>query len=79
MRVYRESVTVTPDGKMPRRVHWRGMTFIVEQVIDYWVYEGKWWEMRDGERREYLMLLTDKGTIEIFRMNGAWWLARIYD
>jgi hypothetical protein len=62
---------------MPRTIRWRGQRYNVVKMLDFWVAEGKWWS--GGERRNYLLLITDRATLEIFQAREAWYLSRVYD
>jgi hypothetical protein len=78
MRVYQERVTVEPASGMPRTIYWRDTSYRVATMLDFWVAEGKWWS--GGERRNYLLLITDRGTLEIFSADDRWYLSRVvYD
>ena len=77
MRVYHEVIAVEPSKGMPRTIQWRQKCFQVMKLLDYWVAEGKWWS--GGERRNYLLLITNRGTLEIFQYRDDWYLSRVYD
>ena len=78
MKVYQERVEVEPARGMPRAIHWRGQRYNIVKMLDFWVAEGKWWS-GGGERRNYLLLITDRGTLEIFQARDVWYLSRMYD
>lgn len=78
MKLYQEQVEVEPPTGMPRTIYWRNTPYRVMQMLDFWVAEGKWWS-GGGERRNYLLLITDRGTLEIFNAHDRWYLSRIYD
>jgi hypothetical protein len=77
MKLYLEPVDVETDGGKPRKIRWRRTVFTVEQILDGWIAQGKWW--RREEKRIYLRLLTDRGIIEVFRIGERWKLSRLFD
>ncbi len=78
MKLYLESVTVdTTDENRPHCIHWRGKTFEVCELEDYWIFCGKWWQSE--ERRYYLRVQTGQGSMEIFRRDDEWVLSRMLD
>lgn len=52
-------------------------TYRVERLLEAWVVEGRWWGRE--ERRDYVRLLTDRATVELYRRGDAWRLTRILD
>ena len=67
-------------------VRWRERTWTVVKTLDVWAYRGEWWQTPslEGERREYHVLATRFGDIEVFERRGpdgqaGWWVSRIWD
>jgi hypothetical protein len=77
MKLYLEPIQVEPPKGKPRRLRWRRRVYVVEEVIDFWISQTRWW--RDEEKRIYLRLLTDGGTLEVFRSGVDWTMSRIAD
>ncbi len=77
MKIHLEPIDVEPAAGRPRHIRWRRHRYAVEEVVDFWVWQGRWWSAE--ERRDYLQLSTDGGTLEIFRRDGRWMLSRIHD
>lgn len=77
MRIYLEAIDVQTATGRPQRIIWRNRHYAVEQVVDFWVWQGRWWEAE--ERRVYMQLVTDGGTVEVFRRNQSWVMSRAYD
>ena len=77
MKKYHESIDVAPDRGQPARFRWRGRIYHVRQILDFWVYRGRWWSTE--EKRAYLRVGTDGGVFEIYRLNGHWLLSRVLD
>jgi len=50
----------------------------VTRVLDRWRYDGRWWE-REIHRDYVLLELEDGAVAELFREEGAWWVARVSD
>ncbi|HKI58433.1 MAG TPA: hypothetical protein VKA00_04320 [Trueperaceae bacterium] len=47
-------------------------------MLDRWRYDGRWWE-REIHRDYVLLELEDGAVAELFREEGAWWVARVSD
>lgn len=67
-------VAADPD---PTAFCWQGKLFEVECVLESWTSRGNWWGSE--EYREYYMLLTQRGVVEIFSGRTGWMLSRIVD
>lgn len=76
MHLLMEPIDVSFHAK-PRAFCWRGKLYEVEQVLETWSARTDWWGTE--EQREYFMLLTERGVMEIFRGNSGWILSRIVD
>lgn len=50
----------------------------VEQVLETWTYRSKWWTNKE-ETREYMLLITTNGVMEIYHGTEGWMLSRVYD
>lgn len=61
----------------PQAFCWRGALYEVECVLERWSARSEWWGAE--EQREYFMLLTQRGVMEIFHGRGGWMLSRIVD
>jgi hypothetical protein len=77
MKLYLEPVAVEHTGGRPHTILWRRKLYRVIEVLDCWVSQGKWWSSE--ERRVYMRLLTDGGTLELFRRGNEWRLSRLFD
>lgn len=77
-----EPIEVRLEGEAPIAFRWRRRVFPVAQILESWVYRGKWWldERLCGERRVYYRLETRRGTYEVFRSDQRGWiLSRVHD
>ncbi len=73
-------VRVEADGL--RAFRWRRRVYPVEQILESWVYRGRWWtdERLAGERRIYYRLLARRGSYELYRSDRQGWvLSRVLD
>lgn len=77
MKRYDEPVHVELAGRRPTRIHRRGVIFRVQEIIDWWVVQGRWWSAE--ERRVHFRLLTDRGMMELYRRGDSWTLYRLFD
>jgi hypothetical protein len=78
MKRYNDPVRVELDRRRrPVRVHRRGTAFRVQELVDWWVVEGRWWS--GGERRIHFRLSTDHGIIELYSCGDTWTLYRMFD
>ena len=77
MKLYLEPINVTPSRGKPQRLLWRRREYVVQEVVDYWVSQTRWW--RGEEKRYYLRLATDGGMLEVFRSGNGWMISRIAD
>ena len=65
-------------------VRWRDRVWTVVSTLEVWTYRGAWWLTvgLEGERREYHVLITRRGEIEVFMRSGSdeslrgWWMTR---
>lgn len=68
-------------------VRWRDRVWTVVTTLEVWAYRGAWWLTIGlaGERREYHVLATKRGEIEVFVRSSddealrGWWVARWWD
>lgn len=82
MRQVLEPVEVRLEGELPRAFRWRRKVYPVEQVLESWIYRGKWWtdDRLAGERRVYYRLQARRGTYELYRSDQRGWvLSRVFD
>lgn len=77
MKLYLEPIHVEPAHGKPRRLRWRRRDYIVEEVVDFWISQTRWW--RGEEKRIYLRLATDGGMLEVYRSAATWILSRVAD
>ena len=81
MKIIRAPVEVEVKKGWPVVIIWRDRRMRVRQVSDWWVARERWWS-RD-EERVYFRLVTDTGTVEIYRSvdksGEKWTLARMFD
>ncbi len=77
MHLLMEPIDVVRQQSEPTAFCWRGSLYQVEQVLESWSARGQWWGTED--RREYYMLLTQRGVMEIFCGQEGWMLSRIVD
>lgn len=82
MRQILEPIEVRLQEEGPRAFRWRRRVYPVEQILESWVYRGKWWTDRElaGERRVYYRLQSRRGTYELYHSDRSGWvLSRIGD
>jgi len=85
MKLKMEPIDVAVKAEQPQRFCWRGKLYVVESVIDTWTWRGRWWmadiegAMERDDKRDYYLLMTDAGVVEIFAGNEGWMLSRISD
>lgn len=72
-----EERRMTVRATEPRAFCWRGQLYEVEGVLESWLARGQWWGAEDY--REYYMLLTQRGVMEVFKGREGWMLSRIVD
>jgi hypothetical protein len=65
-------------------VRWRDRTWTVQTTLEVWVYRSEWWRATglEGERREYHLLGTHRGEIQVFLRHGidpGWFVAGWFD
>jgi hypothetical protein len=78
MKLLLEPIDVGCKDDVPYVICWRGGAYDVERVLDVWWARGPWWEA--DERRDYLLLETTSGVMEVFRStHQGWTLSRIFD
>lgn len=78
MKQVLEPIDVAQRHSAPYIIHWRGGAYPVESIIDTWSTRGKWWS--DDETRNYIVLMTSSGVMEIYQSNlHGWVLSRLYD
>jgi hypothetical protein len=61
----------------PSRLQLRGRWLPVQDVVDAWVIQGRWWAQE--ERRFYVRLRTLAGTYDLCHRIGRWELAGVVD
>ncbi|RPI67644.1 MAG: hypothetical protein EHM43_07110 [Ignavibacteriae bacterium] len=77
MKLLMEPIDVAEHAAAPSAFCWQGRLFEVETVLENWSARGTWWGIDD--RREYYLLMTQNGVMEIFRSRNGWMLSRVYD
>lgn len=78
VKLINEPIEMKTEGRRPRLFRWRGRLYDVRALLDYWVLQSKWWTGRE-ERRVYMKVYTNRGTVEIYRSGEKWVLAKVYD
>lgn len=43
MKLLLEPIQVHAVQGEPRRLDWRGRTWPVEEILDHWIWRGRWW------------------------------------
>jgi hypothetical protein len=77
MKIVRVPVEVELKKGWPVMIHWEHRHMRVRQVSDWWVARERWWSRE--EERVYFRLVTDTGTVEVYRLGDKWILARMFD
>ena len=77
MKIIRAPVEVEVKKGWPVLIRWGHRRMAVRQVSDWWVARERWWAKE--EERVYFRLVTDKGTVEVYRSGDQWTLARLFD
>ena len=79
MKRIHEPIQVTSEQNRPRLLKWRGSVFEVQEILDWWVVQGKWWTIEE-ERRIYFRVETrSRVLMELYRSGTNWVLGRIQD
>jgi len=78
MKILLEAIDVQCRNNKPLAVCWRSGVYQVEQVLETWTYRSKWWTNKE-ETREYMLLITTNGVMEIYHGTDGWMLSRVYD
>ncbi len=77
-----EPIEVRVEADALRAFRWRRQVYPVEQILESWIYRGRWWtdERLAGERRVYYRLLARRGSYELYRSDRQGWvLSRVLD
>lgn len=78
MKLILEQIDVGSQSDLPYVVCWRGGTYAIESIIDRWSTRGPWWTT--DEQREYLLVSTTCGVMEIYRSSlQGWMMSRLFD
>lgn len=77
MKAYYEPIATEIKEAKPTRIYWRHNTYYVQDIIECWVIQNRWWSRE--ERRDYMLVETDGATMEIYHSNGGWTIARLAD
>ena len=77
MKIIRAPVEVEVKKGWPVVIRWEHRRMTVRQVSDWWVARERWWSRE--EERVYFRLVTDTGTVEVYRCGDKWTLARMFD
>ena len=72
-----EPVEVEVTRGWPVVVHWNGKKHRVQNLVDAWVIQGRWWA--EEERRVCFRVATSGGTLDIYRSGDEWVLAKTQD
>jgi hypothetical protein len=73
-----------PPRNRVTTVRWRDRVWTVQTTLEVWVYRSEWWRETglEGERREYHLLGTQRGEIQVFfrpGVNAGWFVAGWFD
>ena len=81
MKLLLEPIQVHSVQGEPRRLDWRGRTWPVEEILDHWIWRGRWWMDADltGQTRHYFRLRSRGATLEIYASGEDWVLSRVWD
>lgn len=77
MKSYYEPIEVETKDSRLARIRWRHSTYCVLDILDGWVIQNRWWGHE--ERRVYMLVETDQATMEIYRVDDSWKIARVAD
>lgn len=77
MHLRMEPIDVSAQKNMPTAFCWRGNLYEVEQILEQWSAREQWWGKDD--RREYFLIITTQGVMEIYSGRQGWMLSRVYD
>ena len=77
MHLVMKEIDVVEKDKTPTAFCWKGHLYEVEQVLETWSAREQWWG--NADRREYYLLITTNGVVEIFHGRAGWMLSRVYD
>jgi hypothetical protein len=69
---------LTDENGNPSRLKTQGREKAVRRTLDFWRYNGRWWQ-REAPRDYFLLELSDGRVIEIYRAAGQWLLSRVAD
>ena len=77
MHLILSPIDVAQRNATPTAFCWKGYLYEVESVLETWTARGQWWGRED--QREYFMLMTTNGVMEIYLGREGWMLSRVYD
>lgn len=79
MKRLEEPVKVEDRKGWPVQIRRGSRVYRVRKLVDVWVVQGRWW--LDEEKRVYFRVLTDKGTMDVYRRDktGEWVMAKMMD
>ncbi len=81
MKLLLEPIEVQAAAGLPRQIRWRRKTWPVQEILDRWVWRGRWWRdpALEGETRQYFRVLSRGATLEIYASDKQWVLSRVWD
>jgi hypothetical protein len=78
MKILLDTIDVQCHNQVPTLICWRGGVYYVEHILETWTYRSDWWTGKE-DVREYMLLETSNGVIEVYNSNEGWKLSRMYD
>ena len=77
MKSYNDPIQVQTQNGKPTIIQWRQNRYRVTRILDYWIIQNRWWHRE--ERRIYMLLETNRATIEVYRTQSHWKLSKLID
>jgi len=77
MKLFLDQIDVQCKNNIPTLVCWRGGVYPVEHILETWTSRTAWWSA--DEAREYMLLETTNGVMEVYRSANGWILSRLFD
>jgi hypothetical protein len=78
MRLINDTIEIMEgDARQPSAVCWRGGMYVIVHVLDSWTWRSTWWGRE--EQRDYMLIETSNGVMEVYRTDTRWMLSRMFD
>lgn len=77
MKLYLDQIDVQCSNNVPTLICWRGGVYAVDRVLETWTSRTAWWSAEDV--REYMVVETSNGVMEVYRTAAGWTLSRLFD